>query len=118
MEPGAESAARWHATRANRATQEYRALRANLFRPSGSEESDDTDVAGKRLRDIDEALMRAASSPPETVESANGDCDTRLAQSMSAAALSSSTSHHRPYETDSIHRVSLGLDQIALLVAD
>jgi len=111
MEPGAESAARWHATRANRATQEYRALRANLFRTSGSDELDDTDAAGKRLRDIDEALMRAAASPSEPADSSDGDSDTRLAQSMSAAALSSSASHRRPYETESLHRVSLGLDR-------
>lgn len=101
MEPGAETPTRWHATRASRAT------RAALLARPRQAAIEDSDAASKRLREVDEALMRAAAGSPEATDSAVGDSDTRLAQSMSAAGLSSSASPQWPLETDTSNRVCL-----------
>jgi len=101
MEPGAETPTRWHATRASRAT------RAALLARPRQAATDESDAASKRLREVDEALMRAAAGPSEPTDATVGDNDTRLAQSMSATDLSSSASPEWPLETDNLHRVSL-----------
>lgn len=71
-----------------------------------AEEPEATDTVESRMQDVDEALMHNASSPAPP-DAQPKDSDTRLAQSMSAAALSPESREIWPIEPLVRQRVSL-----------